>query len=187
MCPRCADFARAVVAARTRTTTRCPRASRSGRYGESSANHSAVRAIRDVKWPRCRIVGNGLWESSTDADTRIGPDSANLCDISKMAAGRYQTVYSQLYGIRCGSVGRQSPPGPRRRGLVVRDLIQRSLGNATELLVCGDGSQVRGHHLSRGRDKWLDLCVRTCPTGGRGLEQRFGFGEVRRKLVEEAT
>ncbi|MBA4383613.1 MAG: hypothetical protein C0410_02655, partial [Anaerolinea sp.] len=62
---------------------------------------------------------------------------------SKLAAERYIQIYSKLYDIRAASVRIFSIYGPRQRKLVVYDLICKILDNPDEILLYGDGNQIR--------------------------------------------
>lgn len=63
--------------------------------------------------------------------------------VSKLAAERYVTVYSQLYGIRATSLRLFSVYGPRQRKQVVYDLLRNLLASPERVEILGDGSQQR--------------------------------------------
>src|SRR5262245_46487198 len=63
--------------------------------------------------------------------------------VSKLAAERYVAVYAQLYGLRAASLRLFSVYGPGQPKQVVYDLFRKLHHSPHELLVLGDGSQVR--------------------------------------------
>ena len=63
--------------------------------------------------------------------------------VSKLAADRYVSVFSHLYGIKAAILRPFSVYGPRLRRQVVHDLIKKVDGNPDELRILGDGSQIR--------------------------------------------
>lgn len=63
--------------------------------------------------------------------------------VSKLAAERYLAVYAQLYGIPAASLRLFSVYGPRQRKQVVYDLFHKLQRSPDELVVIGDGSQMR--------------------------------------------
>ena len=63
--------------------------------------------------------------------------------VSKLAAERYVAVYAQLYGLRAASLRLFSVYGPRQPKQVVYDLFRKLRETPHELVVLGDGSQVR--------------------------------------------
>ncbi|HEU5103364.1 MAG TPA: NAD-dependent epimerase/dehydratase family protein [Roseiflexaceae bacterium] len=63
--------------------------------------------------------------------------------VSKLAAERYVAVYAQLYGLRAASLRLFSVYGPGQPKQVVYDLFRKLRETPHELVVLGDGSQVR--------------------------------------------
>jgi UDP-glucose 4-epimerase len=63
--------------------------------------------------------------------------------VSKLAAERYVAVYAQLYGLRAASLRLFSVYGPGQPKQVVYDLFRKLHETPHELVVLGDGSQVR--------------------------------------------
>ena len=63
--------------------------------------------------------------------------------VSKLAAERYLAVYAQLYGLRGASMRFFSLFGPRQEKQVVFDFIRKLHADPHEMLMFGDGSQVR--------------------------------------------
>ncbi len=63
--------------------------------------------------------------------------------VSKLAAERYIAIYHALYGLKTASLRLFSIYGPRQRKLVVYDITQKIRANPTEVLVYGDGQQMR--------------------------------------------
>lgn len=63
--------------------------------------------------------------------------------VSKLASERYVAVYAQLYGIRAASLRLFSVYGPGQPKQVVYDFFRKLHETPDELLVIGDGTQVR--------------------------------------------
>lgn len=63
--------------------------------------------------------------------------------VSKLAGERYLDVYAQLYGLRGASMRFFSLFGPRQEKQVVFDFIRKLHDNPHQMLMFGDGSQVR--------------------------------------------
>lgn len=63
--------------------------------------------------------------------------------VSKLAMERYVSVYSRLYGLKAASLRLFSVYGPRQRKQVVYDFIKKISNNPSELVILGDGTQVR--------------------------------------------
>jgi len=63
--------------------------------------------------------------------------------VSKLAAERYVAVYARLYGISAASLRLFSVYGPGQRKQAVYDLFCKLHHSPDELVVLGDGTQVR--------------------------------------------
>lgn len=63
--------------------------------------------------------------------------------VSKLAVERYLSVYHSIYGLNTASLRLFSVYGPRQRKLVVYDLITKIMKNPREVLVYGNGEQMR--------------------------------------------
>lgn len=74
----------------------------------------------------------------TDSTVPISPYGVN-----KLAAERYASIYSQIFGIRATSLRLFSVYGHRQRKQVVYDMLERLWADPTRLEVLGDGSQTR--------------------------------------------
>lgn len=106
-----------------------------------------LEAVRDVL-PQTRILlassaavygeGTGTPLLETDSIRPRSPYGAG-----KLATERYMEVYATLYGLRATSLRLFPVYGPRLRSLVVYDLMRKIVQNSQELLIDGDGTQVR--------------------------------------------
>lgn len=76
--------------------------------------------------------------SETDLTVPISPYG-----VSKLAVERYVSVYSQIYGLKAASLRLFSAYGPRQRKQIVYDFIKKISNNPSELMILGDGTQVR--------------------------------------------
>jgi UDP-glucose 4-epimerase len=63
--------------------------------------------------------------------------------VGKLAAERYVSVYSKLYGVRATSLRLFSIYGPRQHKQVIYDLLCKLHANPSRIEVLGDGSQER--------------------------------------------
>jgi UDP-glucose 4-epimerase len=63
--------------------------------------------------------------------------------VSKLAMERYVAVYSRLYGLKAASLRLFSVYGPRQRKQIVYDFLEKLANNPNELVILGDGTQVR--------------------------------------------
>jgi UDP-glucose 4-epimerase len=63
--------------------------------------------------------------------------------VSKLAAERYVDVYARMYGLRTASLRLFPNYGPRLRAHVVYDLMCKVRDNPREIVIEGDGRQVR--------------------------------------------
>jgi UDP-glucose 4-epimerase len=63
--------------------------------------------------------------------------------VSKLAMERYVSVYSRVYGLRAASLRLFSAYGPRQRKQIVYDFIKKISNSPSELVILGDGTQVR--------------------------------------------
>lgn len=63
--------------------------------------------------------------------------------VSKLAAERYISLYSQLYGLNTVAIRPFSIYGPRQTKLLIYELMKKLHSNPKELQLLGDGSQVR--------------------------------------------
>jgi UDP-glucose 4-epimerase len=76
--------------------------------------------------------------SETDLTVPISPYG-----VSKLAMERYVSVYSQVYGLKAASLRFFSAYGPRQHKQIVYDFIKKISNNPGELVILGDGTQVR--------------------------------------------
>ena len=67
----------------------------------------------------------------------------NPYGVSKLSSENYLSIYSELYGFRCSIARLFSLYGPRQAKQVVYDLIRKSVMHPEEIVVLGDGSEVR--------------------------------------------
>jgi len=106
-----------------------------------------LEAIRRLKWPGCLIYSSSAAVygnpasfpiQETDPSTPLSPYG-----VSKLAAERYLTIYSQLYNIKAASIRAASVYGPRLKKQVIYDMLVKITRNPKELVVFGDGTQTR--------------------------------------------
>jgi UDP-glucose 4-epimerase len=120
-------------------------------YLDFSANLGAtldlleqLRALRSsarlVFASSAAVYGNPAKLPIEEADVTV---PVSPYGVSKLAAERYVTVYAQLYGLRAASLRLFSVYGPGQPKQVVYDLFRKLHHTPHELLVLGDGSQVR--------------------------------------------
>jgi len=82
--------------------------------------------------------GRGVPFREDDPTSPVAPYA-----VSKLAAERYVDVYARMYGLRTASVRLFPNYGPRLRAHVVYDLMCKVRDNPRELVIEGDGRQVR--------------------------------------------
>jgi UDP-glucose 4-epimerase len=63
--------------------------------------------------------------------------------VSKLAAEGYVEIYARIYGLRTATLRLFPNFGPRLRSFVVYDLMRKIRGNPSEIVIEGDGRQVR--------------------------------------------
>ena len=94
------------------------------------------------------------------------PAPAAPYGVSKMAAERYVEVYARLYGLRAASLRLFPVYGPRLRAHVIYDLMRKVRDNPAELVIEGDGTQVRDFvHVSGAVEAFLTVAG-GAPLGG---------------------
>ena len=104
------------------------------------ALRSMSRSPRLINVSSAAVYGNpsSLPIRETDPTVPISPYG-----VSKLAAERYVSVYSQIYGIPATSVRLFSVYGPKQHKQVIYDLLVHLRKNPPYLEVLGDGSQSR--------------------------------------------
>jgi UDP-glucose 4-epimerase len=86
--------------------------------------------------------------------------------VSKLASERYVAIYPSLYGLKTANVRVFPVYGPRLRKQVVYDLMLKIHRNREELLVYGDGTQVRDfNHVANVVEALLLVAGRAPLTG----------------------
>jgi UDP-glucose 4-epimerase len=86
------------------------------------------------------VYGNPVRVPILEADTTV---PISPYGTSKLAVERYVATYSRLYGLRAASLRPFSAYGPRLRKQIVYDFIKRLSNDSGELVIQGDGSQIR--------------------------------------------
>jgi UDP-glucose 4-epimerase len=101
------------------------------------AGHSAARLVFASS---AAVYGNPAKLPIEEPDVTV---PVSPYGVSKLAAERYVAVYAQLYGLRAASLRLFSVYGPGQPKQVVYDLFRKLRESPRELVVLGDGSQVR--------------------------------------------
>jgi UDP-glucose 4-epimerase len=103
--------------------------------------------LRQMQWPgrmvfasSAAVYGNPVRVPIREEDPTvpISPYGAG-----KLAAERYLAVFARLYGLKLASVRFFSAYGPRQRKQVIFDLLTKMSNDHGQLLIHGDGTQVR--------------------------------------------
>jgi UDP-glucose 4-epimerase len=111
--------------------------------------------------------------------------------ISKLAAERYVSLYSDLYGIPAFSARPFSLYGPRQRKLVVYDLLTRAFDSESRLTVLGSPDVSRDFVFVRDAARALVTLARAAPANGEAYNVASGkpttLGELAATLLEVAA
>lgn len=112
-----------------------------------AATFRLLEALRVMQWPgrlvfasSAAVYGNAVRVPIREDDPTvpISPYGAG-----KLAAERYLAIYGALYGLNVASVRFFSAYGPRQRKQVVFDLLSKLNDDRRNLVIHGDGTQVR--------------------------------------------
>jgi UDP-glucose 4-epimerase len=103
--------------------------------------------------------------------------------VSKLAAERYLSVYSRLYGISASSVRLFSVYGPRQRKQVVYDIVDRLARDPDRLEVVGDGTQERDFAFVEDVAAAIVLVGRAAPGHGETFNVASGTSHSIAQLV----
>ncbi len=105
--------------------------------------------------------------------------------VSKLAAERYASVYSNIYGLPATSVRFFSVYGPRQRKQVVFDLMHKLKTIPVKLEVFGDGTQKRDFLFVLDAIEAVLLAARKAPGKGEVLNVASGTVYTIAELVTE--
>jgi UDP-glucose 4-epimerase len=86
--------------------------------------------------------------------------------VSKLAAEGYVTLFARLFGLRTATLRLFPNYGPRLRAHVIYDLMCKIRGNPDELVIEGDGTQVRDFVYVSYTIDALRLVAGAAPLGG---------------------
>jgi len=120
--------------------------------------------------------------SETDLTVPISPYG-----VSKLATERYVSVYSQVYGVRAASLRFFSAYGPRQRKQVVYDFIRKISDNPNELVILGDGTQVRDLVYVEDIVQAALTVLDSAPLEGEVYNVASGRGYSTREIAETIT
>ena len=106
-----------------------------------------LEALRTMKWPGVLVFASSAAVYGNPARVPIHESDVTVpispYGVAKLASERYVAVYSQIYGLKAGSLRFSSTYGPRQRKQVVYDLLEKLKRNPFELFMHGDGTQTR--------------------------------------------
>ena len=120
--------------------------------------------------------------SETDLTVPISPYG-----VSKLAMERYVSVYSRLYGLKAASLRLFSVYGPRQRKQIVYDFIKKISNNPSELVILGDGTQVRDLVYVEDVVQAALIVLDNAPLEGEVYNVAGGRGYSTREIAETMT
>jgi len=120
--------------------------------------------------------------SETDITVPISPYG-----VSKLAMERYVSVYSPLYGLKAASLRFFSAYGPRQRKQIVYDFIKKISNNPGELVILGDGTQVRDLIYVEDIVQAALVVLDNAPLEGEVYNVAGGRGYSTREIAETMT
>lgn len=104
--------------------------------------------------------------------------------VSKLATERYVSVFSQIYGLRAASLRLFSVYGPRQRKQIVYDFIKKVSNDPTELVILGDGTQVRDMVYVEDVVQAALVVLHNAPLTGEVYNVAAGHGYSTREIAE---
>jgi len=120
--------------------------------------------------------------SETDITVPISPYG-----VSKLAMERYVSIYSPLYGLKAASLRFFSAYGPRQRKQIVYDFIKKISNNPDELVILGDGTQVRDLVYVEDIVQAALVVLDNAPLEGEVYNVAGGRGYSTREIAETMT
>lgn len=105
--------------------------------------------------------------------------------VAKLAAERYASVYSRLFGIPVTSLRLFSVYGPRQRKQVVYDVLRKVRLGAEKIEVIGDGSQKRDFLYVLDAVDALVLAAKAAPGKGEAYNVASGTAYSIREVIEQ--
>ena len=106
-----------------------------------------LEALRCAKWRGRLVYASSAAVYGDPRQLPINEDDATVpispYGVGKLAAERYVSVFSSLYGLRTASLRFFSIYGPRQHKQVVYDFVRKLQEDESELYIHGDGTQVR--------------------------------------------
>lgn len=153
-----------------------------------AATFRLLEALRYLKWPgrlvyasSAAVYGQGVRMPIEENDLTM---PVSPYGVSKLAAERYVSVYSQLYGLRGASVRFFSAYGPRQRKQVVYDLIRKVMRDPAVLQIYGDGTQVRDFNYVDDAAQAMMSVAERAPMEGEAYNVASGRACSIRELAE---
>jgi UDP-glucose 4-epimerase len=130
------------------------------------------------------VYGNPRRTPMSESDP-TGPISPY--GVSKLAMECYVSVYSQVYGLKAASLRLFSTYGPRQRKQIVYDLIKRISDNPSELIILGDGTQIRDMVYVEDVVQATLTVLENAPLEGEFYNVAGGRGYSTREIAETMT
>jgi UDP-glucose 4-epimerase len=100
---------------------------------------------------------------------------------------RYVSVYSGVYGLKAASLRFFSAYGPRQRKQIVYDFIKKISNNPSELVILGDGTQVRDLVYVEDIAQAALIVLDNAPLEGEVYNVAGGRGYSTREIAETMT
>jgi UDP-glucose 4-epimerase len=107
--------------------------------------------------------------------------------VGKLGMERYVHVYSQIYGIRAASLRFFSVFGPRQHKQIVYDFIKKITNNPDELVILGDGTQMRDMVYVEDVVQAIMTVHDQAPLQGEVFNVAVGKGYSTREMAETMT
>jgi UDP-glucose 4-epimerase len=106
-----------------------------------------LETLRKIEFSGCVIFTSSAavyGEPCNIPITEITPVAPiSLYGLSKLSSEKYLSLYAKLYGFQCVIARLFSLYGPGQRKQVVFDLAQKALSENKQIVVLGDGSEIR--------------------------------------------
>jgi len=127
------------------------------------------------------VYGNPVKLPITEEDPTV---PISPYGVSKLAAERYVSVFSKLYGMPATSLRLFSVYGPRQRKQVLYDLLEKIRINPRCIEILGDGSQTRDLVFVTDVVEAMILVADTAPLQGEAFNVASGTSHSIRELAE---